>query len=58
MERAMGEVATNVVDLSGLSLDDLRYSADPVLARSLQMLSRRASCSRTGVLQNQFLEDI
>lgn len=58
MERALGEVATNVVDLSGLSLDELRYSDDPVLARSLQLLSGRAMCSQTGVLQNQFLEDI
>jgi hypothetical protein len=58
MERALGEVTTNVVDLSGMSLDDLRYSDDPVLARSLQLLSGRAKCSQTGLLQNQFVEDI
>jgi len=58
MERALGEVATNVADLSALSLDELRYSDDPVLARSLQLLSGRAKCSQTGVLQNQYHEDI
>lgn len=58
MERALGEVDTNVLDLSGMSLDELRFSDDPMLARSLQLLSGRAMCSKTGVLQNEFREDI
>jgi hypothetical protein len=58
MERALGEVTTNVVDVSGMSLSELRYSDDPALVRSLQLLSGRAKCSQTGMLQNQFVEDI
>jgi FXSXX-COOH protein len=57
MERALDEVVTNVVDLSGLSLDELRCSDDPVLVQSLRLLSDRTKCSRTGLLQNQFRED-
>jgi hypothetical protein len=58
MERALGEVTTAVVDLSGLSLDEVRYSDDPVFARSLQLVPGRARCSQTGLLQNQFRDDI
>lgn len=58
MERTFGEVTTNVVDLSGTSLDELRYSDDPTLARALQLHIGRAKCSQTGVLQNQFRDDI
>jgi hypothetical protein len=58
MERVMGEVNTNVLDLSGMSLDDVRFADDPILAHSLHLLAERAMCSNTGVLQNQFREDI
>lgn len=58
MEPELDAVATNVVDLSGMSLAELRYSDDPVFAQSLQLLSGRAKCSQTGLLQNQFREDI
>jgi hypothetical protein len=58
MERALGEVDTNVLDLSEVSLAELRFSDHPMFARSLQLLTGRAMCSKTGVLQNEFREDI
>lgn len=58
MECALGGVATNVADLSGMSLVELQYSDDPVIARSLQLVVGRSMCSHTGVLQNQFRDDI
>jgi hypothetical protein len=51
-----GVVATNVVDLAELSLEELRSSDDPALVRSLALLLDRAPCSQTGVLQNQVLD--
>jgi FXSXX-COOH protein len=42
-----------MADLTGLSLAELRCSDDPVLLRSLQLVTGRTECSRTGVLQNQ-----
>jgi hypothetical protein len=53
MPRARAEVTTNMVDLTGLSLIELRSSDDPVLLRSLLLVADRTECSRTGVLQNQ-----
>ncbi len=53
MRQARGEVTTNMVDLSRLSLAELRSSDDPVLLRSLRLVAGRTECSRTGVLQNQ-----
>lgn len=57
MRSVSGEVATNVVDLTGLSLEELRSSDDPALVRSLALLTGRAECGQTGVLQNQKLDD-
>jgi hypothetical protein len=53
MRQARGEVTTHLVDLTGLSLFELRSSDDPVLLRSLLLVAGRTECSRTGVLQNQ-----
>jgi hypothetical protein len=53
MRQARGEVTTNLVDLTRLSLAELRRSDDPVLLRSLVLVAGRTECSRTGVLQNQ-----
>ncbi|MFF1608292.1 hypothetical protein ACFVYA_10970 [Amycolatopsis sp. NPDC058278] len=53
MRRARGEVTTSMVDLSRLSLAELRSSADPVLLRSIRLVAGRTACSRTGVLDNQ-----
>ena len=53
-----GEVATNVVDVTGWSLEDLRSSDDPSLLQSVHVLTGRAQCSTTGVLQNQVREDV
>ena len=53
-----GEVTTNVVDMTGLSLEELRTSDDLVLARSIKIIAGRTQCSQTGVLQNQVREDI
>ena len=53
MRQARGEVTTSMADLTGLSLAELRSSDDPVLLRSLQLVTGRTECSRTGVLQNQ-----
>lgn len=53
-----GEVTTNVVDMTGLSLERLRTSDDLVLAQSIKIITGRAQCSQTGVLQNQVREDI
>ncbi|MFJ9786252.1 hypothetical protein ACIRSS_42245 [Amycolatopsis sp. NPDC101161] len=48
-----GEPATNVVDLSRISLAKLRYSDDPALLRSLDLVAGRTECGRSAVLQNQ-----
>jgi hypothetical protein len=53
MRQARGEVTTNLVDLTGLSLFELRSSDDPVLLRSLLLVAGHTECSRTDVLQNQ-----
>ncbi len=53
---SVSDVATDVVDLTGLSLAELRSSDDPVLVRSLALLTGRAECGQTGVLQNQILD--
>jgi hypothetical protein len=53
MRHVRGEVATDMVDLTSLSLTELRSSDDPVLLRSLLLISGRVECNRTGVLQNQ-----
>lgn len=58
MRVAFGDVTTSVVDVTGLSLHELRVSDDPALLQSLQVLAGRAECSRTGVLQNQIREEI
>jgi hypothetical protein len=58
MRHAKGEVTTSMVDLSALSLVELRSSDDPVLLRSLAVMVGRMECSRTGVLQNQAPEEI
>jgi hypothetical protein len=42
-----------MVDLTGLSMAELRLSEDPLLRRSVALITVRAECSRTGVLQNQ-----
>ncbi len=55
----MGNVpnpTADVVDLTGVSLAELRSSDDPVLVRSLALLTWRAECGQTGVLQNQILD--
>ncbi|MGK3201413.1 hypothetical protein [Amycolatopsis sp. MEPSY49] len=53
MGQARGEVTTRMVDLSTVSLADLRLSDDPALRHSLRLVAGRAECSRTGVLQNE-----
>ena len=53
MRQVKGEVTTSVVDLTGLSLAELRRSDDPALLRSLQRVTGHAECGGTGVLQNQ-----
>lgn len=53
-----GEVTTNVVDMTGLSLAELPVIDDLVFAMSLEALTSRKQCSQTGVLQNQVREDI
>ena len=53
MLRARGEVTTDLVDLTRLSLAELRGSNDPVLLRSLLVVTGRTECNRIGVLQNQ-----
>jgi hypothetical protein len=57
MTHVRGEVTTNMVDLADLSLAELSGSDDPVLLRSLVMMVKRLECSRTGVLQNQVLDE-
>lgn len=53
MRQARGELTTNMVDLTGTSLAELRGCEDPALRRSLVLVVGRTECSRTGVLQNQ-----
>ncbi|WP_410667607.1 hypothetical protein [Amycolatopsis sp. cmx-4-68] len=53
MGRARGEITTNMVDLSTLSLAELRDSDDPALLGSLRLVAGQAECGRAGVLQNQ-----
>lgn len=53
MRGTMGEVTTRLVDLTSLSLAELRSSNDPVLLRSLELIAGCTECSSTGVLQNQ-----
>jgi FXSXX-COOH protein len=53
MRQATSEVTTDLVDLTGLSLAELRGTDDPVLQRSLRLVAVRTECSRIGVLQNQ-----
>jgi len=53
MSTVRGELATDMVDLTELSLAEVRTSTDPVLLQSLDVLVGRMECSRTGVLQNQ-----
>jgi hypothetical protein len=53
MRQARGAVTTRLVDLTKLSLAELRRSEDPVLLRSVLLVTARAECSRIGVLQNQ-----
>ncbi|WP_020641864.1 hypothetical protein [Amycolatopsis balhimycina] len=53
MGQVRGEVTTSMVDLSALSLAELRDSDDPALLSSLRLVTGQAECSRTGVLQNQ-----
>lgn len=53
MSIVRGELATDMVDLTELSLAEVRSSTDPVLLQSLDVLVGRMECSRTGVLQNQ-----
>lgn len=53
MSTVRGELATDMVDLTELSLAEVRGSTDPVLLQSLDVLVGRMECSRTGVLQNQ-----
>jgi hypothetical protein len=53
MGRARGEITTSMVDLSTLSLAELRDCADPALLGSLRLVAGQAECSGTGVLQNQ-----
>jgi len=53
MPQVRGEVTSNMVDLSRLSLIELRTSEDPVLLRSLRLVVGHTECSHTGVLQNQ-----
>ena len=55
--RRAGELATRVVNVTGLSLEELRTSDDPALAESIRLLAGRARCSQTGVLQNEFRDD-
>jgi hypothetical protein len=57
MTRA-GEVITKVVDVTELSLKQLRASDDQGLIQSIEIITGRAQCSQTGVLQNQVREDI
>jgi hypothetical protein len=58
MRVGFGEVSTGLVDVTVLSLDELRTSDDPVLVDALQLLAGRTQCSQTGVLQNQVREEI
>lgn len=53
MAQVRGEVVTSLVDLSRLSLHDLRTSDDPTLLRSVKLVAGRTECSKLGVLQNQ-----
>jgi hypothetical protein len=53
MRQRRGEVTTNMVNLTRLSLKELGSSVDPVLLRSLLTIAERAECGHTGVLQNQ-----
>jgi hypothetical protein len=57
MGHAAGEVTTNVVDLTELSLAELRSSDDPVLLRSLTLVVDHLRCSGMGVLENQILDE-
>lgn len=57
MRQARGELTTNMVDLSGVSLAELRGCDDPALRRSLALVVGRMECSRTGVLQNQVRDE-
>ncbi|MGB3441505.1 MAG: hypothetical protein WBA97_22380 [Actinophytocola sp.] len=53
MSTVRGELTTDMVDLTELSLAEVRSSTDPVLLQSIDVLVGRMECSRTGVLQNQ-----
>ena len=55
MKLVPGEVATDVVDVTGLSLEEIRNSDDPAFVQSVALLGRRAPCSQTGLLQNDLL---
>jgi hypothetical protein len=57
MRQARGELTTNMVDLTSLSLKELPGCEDPALHRSLVLVVGRMECSRTGVLQNQVLDE-
>jgi FXSXX-COOH protein len=57
MRQARGELTTNMVDLTGVSLKELRGSEDPALRRSLVLVVGRMECSRTGVLQNDMPDE-
>jgi FXSXX-COOH protein len=57
MRQARGELTTNMVDLTGVSLTELRGCEDPVLRRSLVLVVGRMECSRTGVLQNEMPDE-
>lgn len=53
MRHARAEVTTHMADLTGYSLADLRDSEDPVLLRSVVLVTGHTECRRTGLLQNQ-----
>ena len=53
MSTVRGELTTAMVDLSELSLAEVRTSTDPVLLQSRDVLLGRMECSGTGILQNQ-----
>lgn len=57
MRDTMGEVTTTLVDLTGVSLTELRSSNDPVLLQSLKLIADRTECSRMGLLQDQALDE-
>jgi hypothetical protein len=53
-----GELTTAIVDLTELSLAEVRTTSDPVFLNSLDLLVGRMECGQPGILQNQAPDEL